>query len=79
MAATSRIRAGDLLRPAVVADPFAAEPCLLWGEPAVDRLGVDRLGDVPVGTVEPRRVGVAGAVGLAAATGPQGDAACCSA
>jgi hypothetical protein len=41
----------DLLRPAVVADPLAVELCLLWGEPAVDCLAVDRLGEVPVGTV----------------------------
>jgi len=41
----------DLFCQTVVADPFAVELCLFWGEPAVDCLAVDRLGEVPIRTV----------------------------
>src|ERR1700732_1801414 len=61
--------------PPVVADPGLVVVVLLRAEPAADGFGGDLAGPLPVGAVQAGRVGVAGAVVVAAVGVPAGDRA----
>jgi len=65
----------QLAQPPVVVDPGCVVAVLVGAEPAADGLGGDLAGPLPVGAVQAGRVGVAGAVGAAAAGAPLGDRA----
>src|SRR6266705_6895262 len=65
----------QVAEPAVVVDPGLVVVLLAGAEPAADGPGGDLAGPLPVRAVQARRVGVAGAVGVAAAGAPLGDGA----
>src|SRR5258707_8064206 len=65
----------QLAQPPVVVDPGLVVVVLAGAEPAADGLGGDLAGPLPVRAVQPGRVGVAGAVAVAAAGAPFGDRA----
>ena len=65
----------ELAEPAVVVDPGLVVAVLVDGEPAADGFPGDLAGPLPVRAVQPGRVGVAAAVGAAAAGAPLGDRA----
>ena len=61
--------------PPVIVDPCGVVAVLVGGEPAADGFRGDLAGPLPVGAVQAGRVGVAAAVGPAAAGVPLGDRA----
>jgi len=65
----------ELAQAAVVVDPGLVVVVLAGAEPAADGPGGDLAGPLPVRAVQPGRVGVAAAVGPAAAGVPLGDGA----
>ena len=65
----------QVAEPAVVVDPGLVVAVLVGGEPAADGFRGDLAGPLPVGAVQAGRVGVAAAVGAAAAGVPLGDRA----
>ena len=65
----------EFAQAAVVVDPGLVVVVLVGAEPAADGLGGDLAGPLPVGAVQAGRVGVAAAVGPAAAGTPLGDGA----
>src|SRR5438874_12680515 len=62
--------AEQVAQPPVVVDPGLVVAVLVGAEPAADRFGGDLAGPLPVRAVQAGRVGVAAAVGAAAAGAP---------